>query len=180
MSFLPTDYEVPVSNSGYMKFKQGDNVFRIVSKPIVGWVEWIDEKPRRYRMADKPPFASDPKKPIKHFWAFTVWNYNENSVQILEITQNTIQTSIKNFSEDADWGDPTKYDIKVTRTGESLDTEYTISPKPHKDITPEMLEAISKKTITLEALFDGKDPFDPNNRTHKPEEGEVAPEDIGI
>ena len=47
-----------------------------------------------------------------------------------------------------------EYDISITRTGESMETKYSVVPKPKKDITPEQGEIIDGATLNLEALFD--------------------------
>ena len=102
MTFLPPQYNVPESSSGYFKFKKGTNRFRILSPAITGFDIWRkDNKPvRQQKQFDLMP--SDIKlnddgtySQIKHFWAFCVWNYEENMVQILEITQATIQRAMK-------------------------------------------------------------------------------------
>lgn len=157
--FLPQDYEQPQGNSSYMKFKQGENRFRILSKPIVGWVDWKDKKPMRYHMNAKPDKPVDPKKPIKHFWAVIVWNYAEQAVQVLEITQVSVQSAIGNLSKDEDWGSPFDYDLKVTRKGEDLSTEYSVIASPKKPITDEIKKAALDKPCYLDALFDGNDPW---------------------
>lgn len=157
--FLPPDYEQPQGNSSYMKFKQGENRFRILSKPIVGWVDWKDKKPLRYHMKDKPDKPADPKKPIKHFWAVIVWNYAEQAVQIIEITQVSVQSAIANYAKDEEWGSPVEYDLKVTRTGQDLDTEYSVIASPKKPISDEIKKAALDKPCYLDALFDGADPW---------------------
>ena len=42
MTFLPKGYEIPTSEGGYMKFAIGENRFRILGKPILGWETWIE------------------------------------------------------------------------------------------------------------------------------------------
>lgn len=158
--FLPADYEQPKSSGNYMKFQQGENKLRILSKPIIGWIDWKDKKPFRFKMKDKPAAPLDPTKKIKHFWAFIVWDYQENQISILEITQSSIQTAIGSYSKDADWGSPFNYDIKIVRSGDGMETEYIISPVPHKPVSPEIIKAYADKPCNLEALFEGKDPFE--------------------
>jgi len=160
--FLPNDYEVPNKENGYMKFKQGDNRFRIMTRPILGWEWWEDKAeggrtPKRVRMDGTVPVSTGGE--AKHFWAFVVWNYGANAFQILEITQKGIQTSIKGLWKDADWGSPLGYDIVVNRNGEGLETEYSVTPKPQKSIDPAILEKFQELSINLEALYDGADPF---------------------
>lgn len=165
MSFLPETYTVPESASGYMKLKQGSNRFRILSPAIVGFEYWNKEnKPVRSRenwdlIPQDIKLASDGMPtPIKHFWAFVVWNYNENLVQILEITQATIQRGLK-IKIDNREGKATDNDFIITRTGEGMDTEYDIDVAEASPLKAEIEIAYKAKKIDLEALFSGGDPF---------------------
>lgn len=160
-SFLPNDYEVPQSNGNYMKFEKGDNKFRILSTPIMGWESWEDKKPIRRHMNN--PFSTleveDPEQ-IKHFWAMVVYNYQAEKVQILEITQKGIQKTLKVLATDEDWGNPVQaYDIVVNKTGEKMETKYEVLPKPAKAMAKEILEAYEAMHINLSALYEGEDPF---------------------
>lgn len=158
--FLPTEYEVPISGGGYMRLKDGENKFRILSKPIIGWVDWDNNKPLRFQFKNKPEKSIDPTKKVKHFWAMIVWNYADSAINILEITQASIQKSITDLIKDEDWGAPYRYDIKIIRKGEKMETEYSVNPSPHKPITDDMQTAFAAKPINLDALFEGKDPFE--------------------
>ena len=166
--FLPTDYEVPQRPGNYMKFADGENRFRILNSPILGWEAWEDtpeggRKPIRRRM--NKPFAtdevSDPEQ-IKHFWAMPVWNYRDERVQILEITQKGIQKSLRALAKDEDWGSPKGYDLVVTKSGQKLETEYQVNPKPHKKLDSEITSMYEGMHINLEALYEGNDPFTEN------------------
>lgn len=158
--FLPDGYEAPKGNSNYMKWEKGENKFRILSKPIVGWEDWTAEKkPIRFPMNAKPEKSIDEKKPIKFFWAMIVWNYSKSEIQILEITQKTIQSVIEQLAKDEDWGSPYGYDLKVIKEGDGMETEYSVNPAPHKPVTKEMTDAFTAKPIYLPALFQGADPF---------------------
>lgn len=159
--FLPEGYDVPASNANYAKLEKGENRFRILSKPIIGWLDWKDKKPLRFAFNQKPEKAVDASKPIKHFWAFVVWNYKLEIIQVLEVTQKGIQNSIAALSKDPDWGSPFKYDIKIDRTGEDKNTtEYAIKPVPHKELTEQVKEAYLAKPCNLQKLFTGEDPFE--------------------
>ena len=164
--FLPTDYDIP-TESNYMKFEKGENQFRILSEPVMGWEWWLDKPeggrtPKRIRMGEPLPVLSydDDNKP-KHFWAMIVWNYSAKRVQILEITQKSIQKAITNLQGNAKWGSPYDYDLVVTREGDKLQTEYTVVPDPKSDLKPEIDKAFQDTEIHLENLFEGLDPFKP-------------------
>jgi hypothetical protein len=156
--FLPQDYEQPQGGGNFMKFQDGENKIRILSKPIVGWLDWKDKKPYRFTMKNKPAKPME-KGPIKHFWAFIVWNYQAESIQLLEITQQTIQSAIGNLSKDEDWGAPFHYDLKITKKGANLETEYSVVPSPKKPIPDAIQKDALEKPCNLDALFEGNDPW---------------------
>lgn len=162
--FLPNDYEVPSSAGSYMRFKDGENRFRVLASPIIGWEAWTTDqdggrKPLRTRMSE--PFSTAEVDPsdIKHFWAMPVYNYAEKKIQILEITQKGIQKKIKAYAKDEDWGTPKNYDLVVTRSGQSLETEYEVIAKPAKKVDEGITRLFEDMNINLEALYEGKDPF---------------------
>ncbi len=157
--FLPENYEQPQSGGFYMKLQKGDNKFRILSKPIVGWLDWKDKVPYRFLMKAKPEKPMVSGSTIKHFWAFIVWNYQDQQVQILEITQSTIQKTIGDLSKDEDWGAPFEYDLKVIRKGDGMETEYSVTPSPKKVLSDDIKKAALDKPCNLEALYSGSDPW---------------------
>lgn len=158
--FLPQNYEAPKAPTSYMKIQQGENKIRILSQPILGWEEWTkDKKPVRYHYDKKPDKPLNPKEPPRHFWAFIVWNYNEEAIQILQVTQAGIRKGLEALCKDSDWGEPYHYDIKIIKEGEEMKTKYMVNPLPHKPISSHIIEAFNEKPIKLEALFDGDDPF---------------------
>lgn len=159
MSFLPTGYKEPVT-SKYMKFEKGENRFRVLDSAIIGWEWWEDKedggrKPIRVRMNETVPSGQD----TKHFWAFPVWNYQDEQIQILEITQKGIQRAITALARNQKWGDPKEYDIVVSRTGEGMETEYVVQPNPKEEIPTEIKNAYESTDIKLDALYTGDDPF---------------------
>jgi hypothetical protein len=159
-AFLPQDYEAPTTAGNYMKLQPGENKIRILSAPLLGWEDWtIEKKPVRFSYDQKParPIVSD--RPIKHFWAVIVWNYKEEKIQILQITQSSIRASIQALCENEDWGAPYFYDIKITKKGEKVDTEYNVAPSPHKSTNEVIRNAFVNKPCNLDALLSGKDPF---------------------
>jgi hypothetical protein len=159
MRFLPEDYEAPKTSNNYMKLEEGENRIRILSAPEMGWEDWIENKPRRYEFGDKPIKSYDPKKPVRHFWAFIVWNYNDERIQILHVTQATIRSGIEGLCNDKDWGEPFFYDIKIIKKGEGVDTQYAVNPSPHKPLATAIKQEFMDNRCCLKALFVGSDPF---------------------
>ena len=162
MTWLPENYEKPVASGGnYMRLTDGANKFRVLSAPILGYEYWTDEnKPVRLKeMPEEAPEDIRADSKLKHFWAFVVWNYREKRVQILELTQVSIQGPITDLVSSEDWGDPQQYDLTITKKGQKLDTEYTVQPSPHKETPIEALQALEDAHVDLQALFRGQDPF---------------------
>lgn len=181
MTFLPNDY-APPQTGNYMRLQQGENRFRILSNAITGTEFWsTDDQGGRTPNRRRPGVAVDSRelgvdkhgKPerAKHFWAFAVWNNVAKSVQILQITQKTIQDGIIALSQSEDWGDPINaYDILVTKTGSGLDTEYTVMPGKPAPTDQAILDEYATAGINLEALYDNGDPFD-GSATPPPQAG---------
>jgi len=175
MGFLPSNIKAPAEGGGgsgnYMRFQQGQNLFRIIGssddKPTPGFIHgmlgWAEEdgkkRPIRWAEGEQAPMLFEDKP--RAFYAFVVYNYGEAKVQILEMTQVKLQAELLQLAQDEDWGDCRAYDISIIRNGEGLETTYAINPKPKKKLDAE-LKAIVKaelKRINLPALFDGEDPF---------------------
>lgn len=167
--FLPKDYIIPAT-SRYMRFEEGDNMFRILGSAITGMEYWKTVKDARKPIRLRPGISvqvgeleENPKtgeiEMPKHFWAFPVFNYAEKKVQILEITQKTIQKAIKSYVDNSKWGDPKQYDIHVTRTLENGKTTYSVMPDPKEEVDPIIVKEFEGTYIRLEALYDGEDPF---------------------
>ncbi len=195
MGFLPDKYKVPVSGGKYFKFMPGENNFRIISSAVIGYEYWdINDKPKRVKELPKRRPADirlekNGTIKIKHFWAFTVWNYEKSEVEIMEITQKTIMNAIKSIIDNPKWGDIKQYDITITKEGEALATEYAVMPNPKTELEPKIVDVINKSKVNLEALFTGANPFeeagepetvDSHESTMSPEEQNEILNTIGI
>lgn len=163
--FFPSaDYKLPTS-SNYMKFQEGENSFRVLSSAITGYEYWnTQNKPMRSKEGwDETPDDIKREKDggyrINHFWAFIVWNYAAEKIQILELTQKSIMRVIESYVKNPKWGSPTNYDFLITRTGSGLETDYAVTVNPKDPLDPKIAEQYSVKKINLSALYEGKDPF---------------------
>lgn len=157
MAFLTDTYEQPKSSSNYLRFKEWDVKFRILSDAITWWLDWDNNKPIRTK--EKPEQSVDASRPAKHFRAFVVWNYDEKKIQICEITQKVLQTAIMWLYKDEDFGDPKWYDLKITKTGKDLDTKYQVKALNKSEPSAEITQAYFDAWVRLDALFQWADPF---------------------
>lgn len=138
------DYKIPESGSGlYHKFEDGKTyIMRIASEPIV------------YQTT----FGEGPDATISTKYAWVVWNVEEKTAQIMQLPV-TGYRQIAAFAADDDYGDPTQYSIKITRTGQGLETKYNVVPSPKKTTLAELdsdAPAAVKDVDLIEAVSSGK------------------------
>lgn len=161
-NFFPeTDYKIP-ETSNWLKFTEGTHNFRVLSSAIIGYEYFNkDSKPVRSRTAfEGTPSDLKEGNRTSHFWAFVVYNYESKRIQILEVTQKTIQEPLLALINNPKWGNPKNYDITITRTGTTMnDTEYTVMPNPHTALDQSIVDLYNKQNIQLDAMYEGIDPF---------------------
>ena len=169
--FLPDDFDgIPQGDTKYLKFQEGENSFRILSKAIIGYEYWIDEdkqrKPVRVKDIEDIPDEflnnKDNRKKAKYFWAFVIYNPTVKNIQILEIKQKKIMNGIMALDNSKAWGDPKAYNIVVTKTKtgpEDRDVEYSVMPEPKEKLENGIEQLYKDMEIDLEQLFSGGDPF---------------------
>lgn len=166
--FGDENYKLP-STDNYMKFKEGENTFRVLSSAIVGY-EYFNKESKPVR--SKLPFDETPDikedSEVKHFWAFCVWNYNDERVQVLQVSQKGIMSFMQNLIQNKRWGNPQGYDITINRTGSGMSTEYTYMANPHSVLEDKIAEAWSKAKVDLTELYTGGDPFKPKTLNKLP------------
>jgi hypothetical protein len=148
----------------YLKLEKGTQ-FRIISNPVSGWLEWLEEggkkKPVRTPLSDGEPEASDEENPPKKFVTFVVFDRKDSLVKILELTQQSVIKAIRALTNNPEWGNPFTYDINVTKTGEKMLTKYTVTPSPKKPLSKADIAVINEdeSRCNLEALFANEDPW---------------------
>lgn len=144
---------------------EGEKRLRFIGAGISGFSAWtVDKKPIRWesKPSELPANLAPDKNgqvSVKRFIAGVVYDYETAGFKILEITQRTLMDQLFKFMKDGDYGDPTKYDIKISRTGEGLGTEYTLVAAPPKAVSKEIADAYAELRCNLRALFDGDDPW---------------------
>lgn len=153
-------------SSSFMKIQKGENKLRIISKPIEGWVEWIDKVAYRTTL-DEQPETKDEENPPKKFLALVVIDREDEQVKIWEVTQKSIIKAIKTLAANPDWGTPFSYDLNINKTGEDLKTKYTVTPSPKKPLSKEAIASAKAKPCNLLAIYEGESPWDESDE-HTP------------
>lgn len=144
---------------------EGEKRLRFFGAGITGHSAWTtDGKPIRWEK--KPAALPENIAPdmsgrvgTKRFLAGLVYDYEAQDFKILEITQKTLLDQLFKFIKDEDYGDPQGYDIKLSKTGEGIKSEYTLVAAPPKSVSKEVATAFEAVNCNLNALFDGDDPW---------------------
>jgi hypothetical protein len=122
----------------FINLVQGSNKFRVVTKPyqfVVHWTKDPSGANKKLRCTTKNcPVCQHLDVKAQYRWYVGVISRQENKCGILEISSQ-IMTGIKSLVEDDDWGDPSSYDIDVTRGPKGSQPLYNVNPKPHKKLT---------------------------------------------
>jgi hypothetical protein len=119
-----------------------------------------DGKTVRIRIQSAPYIYQDTFKKegqpdkVSTRYAWLIYNHDEHKAQILK-QSGTFFSSLAAIAKDVDYGDPTGYDLKVTRTGTGTETKYQIVPTPKTiELTEDMLGAVAG----LDIVADSKEP----------------------
>lgn len=166
-SFLPADYDVP-SGGAYMTFDEGENKFRVIARPVLGYELWSDSKPIRRPMgedftqeeknsADINTYTGEKGTPV-HFWAMPVWNYKSKQIEVLKISQKTIQEALVEYIRDPEWGDLTDYDVIVVKKTKPK-VNYQVKPRPKAPLHKDIVSAKEHCVIEMDMYFANGNPI---------------------
>jgi hypothetical protein len=162
------------SDSRYVKINKlksdVEHRYRYFGTAITGFEGWVENeqgKPAPIRFELRPEELPENLKPdmngkkdLKFFMAGIVWDYQEESFKILSITQKTLLDKVKKYAMDDDYGNPTGYDIKVTRSEKDGRTTYDLIAAPPKPALKSIGAAFEDLYCDLSRLYDGEDPFE--------------------
>ena len=118
--------------------------------------------------------AVAPNELQREFYAFTIWNYAEEAIQIFEFNQSGLIGPIVEFLTDEDVeGSEDQYDLKVTKTktgNDPRDVRYTVTPlasgKRKQAATKKQIDKafdeLNDEGYDISELFNSEgDPFKP-------------------
>lgn len=145
----------------------GDKKVRFFGTGIKGWEAWTeDNKPLRWESKPSEYPANikrdeDGTVNIKRFIAAAIWDYDDEMFKIINLNKTTVLKKFLTYCKAEEYGNPTTYDIRISRTGTGMDTEYELLALPPKAVTKEIATAYAAECANwnLAAMFDGDDPF---------------------
>lgn len=152
--------------------KSGEAVkFRFMSDLIAGNSVWgEDEKGNRVctrvKTGENIPtsaigvnkFTGEPER-VKQFVAGVVYNYNTEKIEIFETDKSTVIEPLFEYELNDDYGDLKNYDITIKKTGEKMETKYSVIASPPKKIDEGIVQFYKDTQVDLSALYRGDDPF---------------------
>lgn len=169
---LPKNFKPKQGESRYTMtgLQSGETVkIRVLSDFIVGSMVWAGEgesrKPLRKPDGEPIPVGAigvdkwgNPER-VRQFIAAKVWNYDRGRVEVFETTKTTVIGFIFKYESDDEYGDSKGYDLKISKTGQGMDTEYSVIASPPKEFDKKLQKEADAEFVGLEALFKGDDPF---------------------
>lgn len=138
-------YTPPATSGSFLKLEDGKSAtVRIAGEPVVFESVYKDKETS--------------KETVRMQYAWKAYNFDEKEIAILNFGVS-VYKQIAALAIDADWGDPSEYNITIKREGTGLNTKYTVTPKPNKDpLTEDIAESL--KEIDLKEKISSND----NNR----------------
>lgn len=161
--FLPAGYVQPKTSGGFTKIEAGTNKFRILSAPLIIWLQWTEGKPSRHVFNPeiaKPVKGSGANDSVVHAWAMVVWNYKTEKIEVMELDKQGCLSTLREYAENPKWGHPKEYDIIITKTGSGREnTKYALTVDPKEPLSNEIIEAYTENPVDLNLLLKNENPF---------------------
>ena len=99
--------------------------------------------------------------------SFFVFDYQTESIKVLEISQKGLMKELDALSQSEDYANLHEWDFTISRTGMKLNTEYRIVPGPRKKGFDSKIEEAKRdadsKGYDINQLLVGGNPFGDSN-----------------
>ena len=138
------------SNYDFMRVMEGENIVRIVAKPIQFYIHWVETKDGSKAKVISPndnqslvEKLSENGYARKPRWLLKVLDRSDESFKYLEIGSQ-IFNGIKGLFNHPKWGSPLRYDISINRASPGTQPLYTVTPNPKEDLSDNLKNDLSK------------------------------------
>ena len=95
--------------------------------------------------------------------AFFVYDYADSKIKVFSVPQKTVIKELDRLSQDEDFADVHSYDLKFSRTGLKMNTEYRVTPVNRKAGSDEEIKKAWSEAqeagYDLTQLIAGASPF---------------------
>lgn len=123
----------PDMGGSWLKFEEGTTTLRLLSHSYTYRTHWDNKEKKSYDCEGEGcKWCAKGNQP-RNRWAYLVLVRDKKApaIKVMEVGWSVFGTILE-LANDEDYGDPREYDIKVTRKGSGLDTEYTVIPGKDK------------------------------------------------
>lgn len=129
------------------------------------WLKFSPDTPVKLRVLTNDPLVTIDKFGNTRF-NFLVWNWDEKKAQILSKGASILK-QLQAIHTDPDYGSIREVDVKITATGEGMETRYTVMPLPKSQtLTQSIIEEcklvkfseIIKNGLPLSKYNEGEEP----------------------
>ena len=157
-SFLtPGQHEAISTGSDYFKPSDGLTKVRVLTPPIQFFGVWVKdggEPVKHSSMLEKELEALATKDDkVKRTWGLVVWDYATGNVLPWEVTQVSIINALISFHNAG--LNPLTFDLNILRTGEKLQTKYTLQPLTPTPLDALALDIVEAHTFNMDGFVDG-------------------------
>lgn len=137
----------------FIKLQPGDNRVRVVAKPVVVDIHWekgVDGSTKKV-VCPGPgcPICKAGHTPQLRYQVLVI-DRADGEVKVLEGGPR-IFGAIRDYAMDPDYGDPTKYDLKIKKEGQGRETKYTVMAAPKQtELSAAEVDAVNGASSLLE------------------------------
>lgn len=141
----------------FMKLQSGKNICRVASKPskvVQHWEKTVDGNLRKITcIGEDCPICKAGHAPSVRYQIKVIDKMDPDApeAKVLEIGASILR-NIVGFVQDDDYGDPTKYDLKIQKTGTGRDTRYSVTASPHKNSITEEEKKLLAEIPSIEEI----------------------------
>lgn len=135
------DFEPKQKPGKFLRLKDKGQVIkvRLASRPYRNPLVWTegqrlpmdDKEASQLQPADWYRIMANAEQEIREAFCWVVIDRADGQARILSVAPS-VYRSIQEYAKDVDWGDPTTYDITITRTEEPGRAYYSVKPAPNK------------------------------------------------
>ena len=143
------------------------------------WGETDDGQKKPFRFTDEPSeeditaelgeykqrqnYEGTALEKPKFGMSFFVYDYADGKIKVFEVGQKTLIAALDKLSQDEDYADIHAWDLKFSRKGLKMATEYSVLPSPRKADSQAKIDAAwsaaEEAGYDLQQLLVGNSPF---------------------
>lgn len=153
--------ELDKKTGDFYKLESGKNMFRIVSDFAWGFRYNYDSREEGmtlnnpfYKIND--PLVEKNRDKLVLTCAMVIYDYAGSEFKIFMVTQKNILNAIREYTDNPNYGDPTAYDLIISRTGDKKETRYQVIANPPKEFDPELKKKFAEISVNINNVYEGR------------------------